>query len=157
VTTYSSTSIPTYPVCSHQNVGNNMLEYMGSHLTSQIAIMFIVNAMRASHLAISHVTSLSTAVQPHLMRAILLMLLSLPPWMLPPPPPQTSGDLHIEHGNKSKSKAIPLTARGGLQGYEMLRIPHCLDNRLTVNCEILATCSSTYSPVLTSQEAHSSP
>jgi hypothetical protein len=23
----------------------------------------------------------------------------------------------------------------------MLRIPHCLDNRLTVNCEILATCS----------------
>jgi hypothetical protein len=37
----------------------------------------------------------------------------------------------------------------------MLRIPHCLDNRLTVNSEILATCSSTYSPVLTSQEAHS--
>jgi hypothetical protein len=37
----------------------------------------------------------------------------------------------------------------------MLRIPHCLDNRLTVNCEILATCSSTYSPVRTSQEAHS--
>jgi hypothetical protein len=29
------------------------------------------------------------------------------------------------------------------------------DNRLTVNCEILATCSSTYSPVRTSQEAHS--
>jgi hypothetical protein len=29
----------------------------------------------------------------------------------------------------------------------MLRIPHCLDNRLTVNCEILATFSSTYSPV----------
>jgi hypothetical protein len=37
----------------------------------------------------------------------------------------------------------------------MLRIPHCLDNRLTVNYEILATCSSTYSPVRTSQEAHS--
>jgi hypothetical protein len=35
----------------------------------------------------------------------------------------------------------------------MLRKPHCLDNRLTVNCEILATCSSTYSPVRTSQEA----
>jgi hypothetical protein len=32
----------------------------------------------------------------------------------------------------------------------MLRIPHCLDNWLTVNCEILATCSSTYSPVRTS-------
>jgi hypothetical protein len=38
---------------------------------------------------------------------------------------------------------------------EMLRIPQCLDNRLTVNYEILATCSSTYSPVHTSQEAHS--
>jgi hypothetical protein len=37
----------------------------------------------------------------------------------------------------------------------MLRISHCLDNRLTVNREILATCSSTYSPVRTSQEAHS--
>jgi hypothetical protein len=34
----------------------------------------------------------------------------------------------------------------------MLRIPHCLDNRLTVNCEILATCSSTYSPVRTTQD-----
>jgi hypothetical protein len=44
-------------------------------------------------------------------------------------------------------KAIPVTGRGGLYGCEMLRISHCLDNRLTVNCEILATCSSTYSPV----------
>jgi hypothetical protein len=33
--------------------------------------------------------------------------------------------------------------------------PHCLDNRLTVNCEILATCSSTYSSVRTLQEEHS--
>jgi hypothetical protein len=55
----------------------------------------------------------------------------------------------------SKSKAIPVTSLGGLWGCEMLRIPYCLDNRLTVNCEILATCSSTYSPVRTSQEAHS--
>jgi hypothetical protein len=30
-----------------------------------------------------------------------------------------------------KSKAIPETGRGGLQGCEMLRIPHCLENRLT--------------------------
>jgi hypothetical protein len=37
---------------------------------------------------------------------------------------------------------------------EMLRIPNYLDKRLTVNCEILGTCSSTYSPVRTSQEAH---
>jgi hypothetical protein len=34
----------------------------------------------------------------------------------------------------------------------MLRFPHCLDNRLTVNCEILATCSSTYSTIRTSLE-----
>jgi hypothetical protein len=52
-------------------------------------------------------------------------------------------------------KAIPVTGSGGQQGCEMLRIPHCRDNRLAVNCEILATCSSTYSPVRTSQEAHS--
>jgi hypothetical protein len=32
---------------------------------------------------------------------------------------------------KNKSKAIPVTGLGGLQGCEMLRIPHCLDNRLT--------------------------
>jgi hypothetical protein len=32
---------------------------------------------------------------------------------------------------KKKSKAIPVTGRGGLQGCKMLRIPHCLDNRLT--------------------------
>jgi hypothetical protein len=31
---------------------------------------------------------------------------------------------------KSKSKAIPVTGRGGLYGCEMLRILHCLDNRL---------------------------
>jgi hypothetical protein len=50
---------------------------------------------------------------------------------------------------------IPVTGHGGLYGCEMLSIPHCLDSRLTVNCEILATCSSSYSPVRTSQEAHS--
>jgi hypothetical protein len=27
-------------------------------------------------------------------------------------------------------KAIPVTGLGGLSGCEMLRIPHCLDNRL---------------------------
>jgi hypothetical protein len=52
-------------------------------------------------------------------------------------------------------KTISVTGRGGLWGCEMSRIPHFLDNRLTVNCEILATFSSTYSPVRTSQKAHS--
>jgi hypothetical protein len=36
---------------------------------------------------------------------------------------------------EEKGKLSPLTGRGGLYGCEMLRIPHCLDNRLTVNCE----------------------
>jgi hypothetical protein len=30
-----------------------------------------------------------------------------------------------------KSEAIPVTGRGCLQGCEMLKIPHCLDSRLT--------------------------
>jgi hypothetical protein len=29
-----------------------------------------------------------------------------------------------------RSKAIPVKGRGDLQSCEMLRIPHCLDNRL---------------------------
>jgi hypothetical protein len=32
---------------------------------------------------------------------------------------------------KIKGKAIPVTGCGGLWGCDMLRIPHCLDNRLT--------------------------
>jgi hypothetical protein len=32
---------------------------------------------------------------------------------------------------KRKGKAIPVIGRGGLQDCEMLRIPHCLDKRLT--------------------------
>jgi hypothetical protein len=32
---------------------------------------------------------------------------------------------------KVKSKAISVTGRGGPQGCKMLRIPQCLDNRLT--------------------------
>jgi hypothetical protein len=37
---------------------------------------------------------------------------------------------------KQKSKAIPVTGRAGLQGCEMLRIPHCKDNRLTFICNL---------------------
>jgi hypothetical protein len=64
-------------------------------------------------------------------------------------------ELYIKVQKVKVSKAISVTGRGGLWGCELLRIAHCLDNWLTVNCEILATCSSTYSPVRTSQEAHS--
>jgi hypothetical protein len=63
--------------------------------------------------------------------------------------------LHHRELSSKNSKAIPVAGRPDLQRCEMLRIPHCLDSRLTVNCEILATCSSTYSPVRTSQEVHS--
>jgi hypothetical protein len=34
--------------------------------------------------------------------------------------------------------AIPVTDRGGLYGCEMSRIPHCLDNRLTDDCEYVS-------------------
>jgi hypothetical protein len=37
-----------------------------------------------------------------------------------------------------KSKAIPVTRRGGLYGCEMLRMPHCLDNRLIDDCEVIS-------------------
>jgi hypothetical protein len=32
---------------------------------------------------------------------------------------------------KSKSKAVPVTGRGGMHGCDMLRISHCIDNWLT--------------------------
>jgi hypothetical protein len=33
--------------------------------------------------------------------------------------------------SKFESKTIPVTGREGVEGCEMLWIPHCLDNRLT--------------------------
>jgi hypothetical protein len=35
------------------------------------------------------------------------------------------------NNTRKKSKAIPVTGRGGPQGCETSRIPHFLDNRLT--------------------------
>jgi hypothetical protein len=63
--------------------------------------------------------------------------------------------VYILSGMMSIKLSYPLNRPWRTKGCDMLRIPHCLDNRLIVNCEILATCSSTYSPVRTSQEAHS--
>jgi hypothetical protein len=37
-----------------------------------------------------------------------------------------------------KSKAIPVTGRGGLQGYEMLRISHYLNNRLKHGVKVVS-------------------
>jgi hypothetical protein len=48
-----------------------------------------------------------------------------------------------------KKKAIPVTGRGGLYGYEMLRIPHCLDYRLIDGGQIV---SSTHRPHFTPQK-----
>jgi hypothetical protein len=40
-------------------------------------------------------------------------------------------------GSHTDTKAIPVGGRGGPQGCEMLRIPHCLDNPLTDGGEVL--------------------
>jgi hypothetical protein len=50
---------------------------------------------------------------------------------------------------EKKSKAIPVTGRGGLQGCEILRIPHCLDNRLIDGGKVV---SSTHWPHFTPQK-----
>jgi hypothetical protein len=47
------------------------------------------------------------------------------------------------------SKDIPLAGHGSLYGYEMLRIPHCLDNRLTDGGKIV---SLTHRPLSTPQK-----
>jgi hypothetical protein len=40
--------------------------------------------------------------------------------------------------NVKKRKAIPIIGRGGLQGCEMLRMPHCPDNRLTDGSQVVS-------------------
>jgi hypothetical protein len=48
-----------------------------------------------------------------------------------------------------KKRAIHVTGRGGLKGCEMLRIPHCTDNRLIDGSE---TVRITHRPRSTPQE-----
>jgi hypothetical protein len=50
---------------------------------------------------------------------------------------------------KKKSIVIPVTGRGGPQGREMLRIPHCLDNRLIDGGKVV---SPTHRPHFTAQK-----
>jgi hypothetical protein len=45
----------------------------------------------------------------------------------------------VSRSEKIKHKAIPVTGDGGLQGCEMLRIPHCPDNRLTDSGKVRCT------------------
>jgi hypothetical protein len=45
---------------------------------------------------------------------------------------------HCSKRKKKLSKAIPVTGRGGLQGCEMSRIPHCLDNQLTDGSKVVS-------------------
>jgi hypothetical protein len=40
--------------------------------------------------------------------------------------------------NATKSKAFPQQAVEACKGCEMLRIPHCLDNRLTDGCKVVS-------------------
>jgi hypothetical protein len=47
--------------------------------------------------------------------------------------PQTAA-----HKVKKEVKAVSVAGRGGLWGCEMLRIPHCLDNRLTDGSEVVS-------------------
>jgi hypothetical protein len=51
----------------------------------------------------------------------------------------------------SEAKAIPVTGHGGLQGCEMLRIPHCLDNRLIDGGKVV---SPTHRPHFPSQKCY---
>jgi hypothetical protein len=53
--------------------------------------------------------------------------------------------LHIKKNNK----VIPVTGRGGPQGYETLRLPHFLEHRLTDGGEVV---SLTLRPLLYHQE-----
>jgi hypothetical protein len=46
-------------------------------------------------------------------------------------------------------KAIPVTGAGSLLGCQMLRVPHCLDNRLTDGGKVV---SPTHQPHLTPQK-----
>jgi hypothetical protein len=45
---------------------------------------------------------------------------------------------------KKAKNAIPVTGRGGLQGCEMLRVPHCLDNRLTDGGKVVSPTHPTH-------------
>jgi hypothetical protein len=51
--------------------------------------------------------------------------------------------------SEAKSKSIPVTGRGGLQGCKMIRIPHCLANLLTDGGKVV---SPTQRPMLYSPE-----
>jgi hypothetical protein len=55
----------------------------------------------------------------------------------------------ISKKNLKKSKAVPVRGLGGLQGCDMLRIPHCLDSRLTDGGKVA---SPTHQPHFTPQK-----
>jgi hypothetical protein len=66
--------------------------------------------------------------------------------------PESKVWLHtLCHFIKSKSKAIPITGHGCLYISEMLRIPHCLDSRLTDGGKVV---SPTHRPRSTPQRRY---
>jgi hypothetical protein len=58
--------------------------------------------------------------------------------------------VRYEHHIHVGSKAIPITGRRGIQDFEMLRIPHSLDSRLTDGGGVVSL------PVFTSQKHYCS-
>jgi hypothetical protein len=68
-------------------------------------------------------------------------------FLTPQRPHRIWGSHRLPPPKKSKSKAIPVTCRGGLQGCLMLRIPNCLDNRLTDGGLVFSlTCGTCFTP-----------
>jgi hypothetical protein len=49
-----------------------------------------------------------------------------------------TGSRDSSFGKMIGLKAVPVTGRGGPYGSEMLRIPHCTDNRLTHGAEVVS-------------------
>jgi hypothetical protein len=47
-------------------------------------------------------------------------------------------EVHLYSPTYVRDKAIPVTGREVLWGCEMLRILHCLDNRLTDGCKVVS-------------------
>jgi hypothetical protein len=45
--------------------------------------------------------------------------------------------VRYQHHLHIRSEAIPVAGHRGLQGCEIFRIPHCLDNRLTDDGEVI--------------------
>jgi hypothetical protein len=62
---------------------------------------------------------------------------------------ESAEPVNIKVKKKKKVKSIPVTGRGGLEGYEMLRIPHILDDQHIDGGKVV---SPTHQPHFTPQK-----